>query len=94
MVQSDFHKGRTKSGKINPKWYLERLKSTSNSTQQFKRRYSNSTIRVVRGTTATQGQFIPKVLLKSPEQQFQEEFYQQVCDQIYLDLIEKNVWFF
>ena len=78
MVQSDLPKGRTKSGKINPKWYLERLKSTSFPNNQLKRRQSNSTIRVVRGTTATQGQFIPRVFLKSPEKQFQDDFYQQV----------------
>lgn len=69
MVQIDFPKSRTKSGKINPKWYLERLKSTR-TNNYLTRRDSNSTIRVVRGTTATQGNFIPRVYLKSPENEF------------------------
>ena len=72
MVQIDFPKSRTKSGKINPKWYLERLKSTK-TNNYLTRRNSNSTIRVVRGTTATQGQIIPRIHLKSPQNQFYQE---------------------
>lgn len=70
MVQSDIPRGQTQSGKINGNWYLQRLKaSASNHFQQkknFEKRSSNETIRVVRGSTAKQGQHIPRILLLSP----------------------------
>ena len=74
MVQIDFPKSRTKSGKINSKWYLERLKSTRNNNYLI-RRNSNSTIRVVRGTTATQGKIISTIDFKSNENQEVRRFF-------------------
>jgi len=75
MVQSDVLRGTTKSGKINTKWYLQRLKSSANnySNINFNKRNSNSTIRVVRGTTATPGLHIPTVFLTSTNKSFENE---------------------
>ena len=74
MGQSDLPKSRTQSGKINAKWYFERLKFSPKKN----RRYSNSTITVVRGTTATQGQLLHKYHLKSPTKSFEHQFNEQV----------------
>jgi hypothetical protein len=55
MVQSDLPIGRTKSGKINAKWYLDRLKSSN--IYHSNKRHSNSSINT------------HKVYLTSPNQQ-------------------------
>lgn len=80
MVQCDIQENKKESGKINCKWYLQRLKVSSNNhfnnsfEKDFylnKKKSSNDTIRVVRGTTATQGLHIPRVFLTSPTKSFQ-----------------------
>jgi len=49
MVQSDIPKGQTSSGKINARWYLQRLKaSAANRTSSSS---SKQTIRIVKGST-------------------------------------------
>jgi hypothetical protein len=85
MVQSDVLRGTTQSGKVNAKWYLQRLKASAanryhrfnNSIDasdiNFNKKYSNDTIRVVRGTTAIQGLHIPRVFLTSPTRAFELE---------------------
>ncbi len=81
MVQSDVPRGRTQSGKVNVKWYLQRLKASAiNHHYPHNENYfnKNDTIRVVRGTTATQGQHIPRVFLRSPTKSFENESNKQV----------------
>jgi hypothetical protein len=77
MVQSDVPRGTTQSGKVNTKWYLQRLKASatnhSNNFIDFNKTNSNSTIRLVRGTTAKQGLHIPRVFLTSPTKSFENE---------------------
>jgi hypothetical protein len=89
MVQSDVLRGTTKSGKINTKWYLQRLKASENnySNINFNKRNSNSTIRVVRGTTATQGLHIPTVFLTSPTKSFENE---STIKQVLFSFFHKN----
>jgi hypothetical protein len=86
MVQSDVPRGRTQSGKINARWYLQRLKASAkkpnlylnNSLDNQIYLNKNDSIRVVRGTTATQGQHIPRVFLRSPTRTSQTDLNQQV----------------
>lgn len=89
MVQSDVPQSRTKSGKINARWYLQRLRASANSRQHNLNKFHDNdknvnkinysdTIRVVRGTTATQGQHIPRVFLTSPTKSFENETIKQV----------------
>ena len=62
MVQSDIPKGQTSSGKINARWYLQRLKaSAANRTSSSS---SKQTIRIVKGSTHNQ-QRIPTISLQS-----------------------------
>jgi hypothetical protein len=85
MVQSDLPRGRTQSGKVNVKWYLQRLKASANNRYHYlnnsihlNQTNSNDTIRVVRGTTATQGKHFPRVLLTSPTRSFDHQTIKQV----------------
>ncbi|CAF1239800.1 unnamed protein product [Rotaria sordida] len=88
MVQSDVPRGRTKSGKVNARWYLQRLRASAANRNHYINNYfdndinlnktnSNDTIRVVRGSTATQGQHIPRIFLKSPTKSFETESIKQ-----------------
>ncbi|CAF4683263.1 unnamed protein product [Rotaria sp. Silwood2] len=86
MVQSDVPRTRTKSGKVNARWYLQRLRSSAaaNRYNYFNNSIDNNnkineydTIRVVRGSTATQGQHIPRIYLKSPTKSFYKESIKQ-----------------
>ncbi|CAF1057406.1 unnamed protein product [Rotaria magnacalcarata] len=88
MVQSDVPQGRTKSGKVNARWYLQRLRASANSRQNSSNNYFDNdininktnrhdTIRVVRGSTATQGQHIPRIFLKSPTRFYENESIKQ-----------------
>jgi hypothetical protein len=89
MVQSDVPRGSTQSGKINARWYLQRLRASANNRQHYfnqftdtennlKEKCLNDTIRVVRGSTATQGEHIPRVFLRSPTKSFETEPTKQV----------------
>lgn len=63
MVQSDIPKGQTSSGKINARWYLQRLKaSAANRTSSSS---SKQTIRIVKGSTHNNQQHIPTIYLRS-----------------------------
>ncbi|CAF5049410.1 unnamed protein product, partial [Rotaria sp. Silwood1] len=88
MVQSDVPRGRTKSGKINARWYLQKLRASAANRNNYINNYidydnytnktnKNDTIRVVRGSTATQGQHIPRIFLKSPTKSFEDESIKQ-----------------
>jgi hypothetical protein len=91
MVQSDVLRARTQSGKVNAKWYLQRLKASSinryhnfnnyiDTNIHFNKKNDYDTIRVVRGSTATQGLYIPRAFLKSPTKSFQ---FQPTIQQVY-----------
>lgn len=72
MVHDNIQKNCNQSTKINPKWYLQRLKTSNNHHMNcFNDKYSKDTIRVVKGTTATQGLHIPTILLTSKNKSFQ-----------------------
>ena len=90
MVQSDVPRSTTKSGKVNARWYLQRLRASAANRRHCFNNYidndidlnkknAHDTVRVVRGSTAKQGQHVPRILLKTPEQPFESEPTKQVC---------------
>jgi len=91
MVQSDVLRARTQSGTVNAKWYLQRLKASAinryhnfnnyiHTDIHFNNKTDYDTIRVVRGSTATQGLYIPRAFLKSPTRSSQ---FQPTSQKVY-----------